>query len=660
MGASAMSARRGGWRLAANVVQRAAALSCLVSAYGCAVTGFADVRWLAAVSLSALVVATAPSHWAGSDGGPAPAGSWPSRAQLNSVFAPGWLLMVVAAVGKAVGINPYLATWTWVAGTVWLLVGAWLASPHPGGRRTPRSVWVWALVVLGVAIALRAWRMDTVPRYVHHDETVMSRAGFYYLADRLDWFTVRRDAGDFTNMPLAFIPAGIGVWVGGFNLFWARLPDVILGILSVWLVFDGLWRVSTTRLAVVAALLLATAHCHIAYSRIASTYITTAFFVALLFALSCRLWTAPTYFTAVLLGVSGVLGMQTYHASFATLPLLVACVLLLAVLQPRHWRAVAAPLAIFALTAVCAAGVFGVALWQARDIMFTRNSDLSIFAPAQMAKLQQAYGTDSAAMVVGRQAWSALQAFHFGRDTCEQYGIDQALADQYSAALLLPGAILALTQLRRFVPVNAFVITAGFLVFGIGLQHSTCHNRVTGALPLGMVFPAIAIVQCCSVLWEGRRPLRWLRDLSMVAILALCARENLLLYFTYYPGALGWGTDHSEAAWVAREYADRYTVHLVSWSFKYGPWDSQRLILADLPVDRNATDSDAAYIRDVQLTGSDLFIVSGMAPSSRDALLARFPQARHEIARRDPVKGPELYLIFVGEPRAPSSAESDR
>jgi hypothetical protein len=126
-----------------------------------------------------------------------------------------------------------------------------------------------------------------------------------------------------------------------------------------------------------------------------------------------------------------------------------------------------------------------------------------------------------------------------------------------------------------------------------------------------MVFPAIAIVQCTSVLWRGRLwPLQWLRAASVAALVALCAVASLRTYFSYYTGSLQFGTDHSEAAWIARDYADRYTVHLVSWSFRYGPWDSQELILAGVPVDRNDKDSDAAYIQTVQLTGSDLFIVS--------------------------------------------------
>ena len=642
--------------LIADIAQRVAAPICLVSAYEFAGTGFVDGRWLAAVILSALVVATAPPFWSAPESAVVPQLDWPSPARLATNFVPGWLLMLGAAAGKALGVAPWVATWTWLTGTVWLLTGAWLMSLSLPRLRPPRSVYAWALVVVGVATVLRAWHMDMVPRYVHHDEMVMSRCGLQYFIDRLDPFTVQPGAGDFTNMPLAFIPAGIGVWIGGLNLFWARLPDVILGILSVWLLFDGLWRVSTTRLAVVAALLLAANHCHIAYSRIASTYIHSAFFVSLLFALFSRLWTAPTYVTAVLLGVSGVLGMQTYHASFATLPLLIAAMLLLALLQPRRWRALAAPLAIFAVSALCAAGIFGVALWQARDIMFVRNREVSIFAPLAMQALKELYHTDSAAVVVARQAWNSLQAFHFGRDMCEQYSIDRPLADPYSAALVLVGAVLALARLRGFVSANAFVVTAGYLILGLGMQTTTCHNRVTGALPLGMVFPAIAIVQCSAVLWRGRRwPSRWLRDLSIAGIAAVCAVASLRTYFSYYPGAFLYGTEDSEAAWVAREYADRYTVHLVSWSFRDNQWDSQRLILADVPVDRNDKDSDAAYIQDVQVTGSDLFIVSGLASSSRDALLARFPQARAETMRRHPQGGPWLYLVFVGEPRPRSS-----
>ena len=230
--------------------------------------------------------------------------------------------MLGAAVGKLRGLDPYVATWTLAAGAAWLFAGAWRLSRRVPRLRTPRAVQLWGIVVLAVA--------DGVARLAHgyacRATCITTRRSCRSPAsatsvERLDWFTVQRSDGEFTNMPLAFIPAGVGVWIGGFDVFWARLPDVVLGILSVWLLFDGLWRVSTLRLAVVAALLLAANHCHIAFSRMASTYIDSAFVVSLLFALFSRLWTAPTYLGAVALAVSGVLGMQTYHASFAALPL---------------------------------------------------------------------------------------------------------------------------------------------------------------------------------------------------------------------------------------------------------------------------------------------------------------------------------------------------
>ncbi|MDX2166317.1 MAG: hypothetical protein SF182_04615 [Deltaproteobacteria bacterium] len=645
-------------RTLVDVAQRLAALAALVSAYYWAAGGFYDSRWLHALLIAALIVATARPRWVSTETAPAGLG-WPPARRLAIDFAPGWLLMLAAAAGKLAGLDAHLATWTWLAGALWLLIGAWNASPASTPAPPTHAVWIWTLVIVAVAIAVRAWRMDTIPRYVHHDEMVMARAGLRYLTDGLDWFTVKRDDGDFTNMPLAFIPAGIGVWLAGaFTLFWARLPDVVLGVLSVWLLFDGLRRVASLPLAVVAALLLAVNHTHIAYSRIASTYMHSAFCMSLLFALFARLWTRPSYLTAALLGVSGVLGMQTYHASFATLPLIVVAMLALGVLQWRRMRALAAPLAVFAISAVCAAGIFATAVWQARDLMFTRNREVSIFHPDHMATLQQFYGTDSAAVVTLRQVQRALASFQFGRDMCEQYMIDRPLADPYSGALLVVGAVLALARWRDFVTINAFVLTGGYLVLGIALQITTCHNRVTAALPLGMVFPAIAIVQCCGVLWDGRLAvLRWLRGLSMAAAVAGCAVASLWTYFVYYSGSMGYSTDHAEAAWIAREYADRYTVHLVSWSFKYGPWDSQRLILADTPVERNDTESDLAYINAVQLTGADLFIVSGFSPQSRDALLARFPQARSETVRRDLAGSPETFLVFVGEPRRGTSAD---
>jgi len=109
-----------------------------------------------------------------------------------------------------------------------------------------------------------------------------------------------------------------------------------------------------------------------------------------------------------------------------------------------------------------------------------------------------------------------------------------------------------------------------------------------------------------------------------------------------------------------RRYADRYKIHLVSWpctaaATAVGGYEGQRLIIGDIPVDRNRGTDGPGYINSVEVTGSDLFVVSGEQPQFRDALMARFPDARVEVWQRLPRAGPALFLIFVGPPRATSA-----
>ena len=140
-----------------------------------------------------------------------------------------------------------------------------------------------------------------------------------------------------------------------------------------------------------------------------------------------------------------LVGHDEMAAQLVPLVLLVAGILVsgwaLFVPHPAAIRTLQLLMAVFVVSAVCAAAIFGVAVWQARDLMFTRNREISIFAPDWMQQLQSQYHTDSAAVVVARQVWKSLEAFHFGRDMCEEYNIDFPLADPYSAALLLAGFI---------------------------------------------------------------------------------------------------------------------------------------------------------------------------------------------------------------------------
>jgi 4-amino-4-deoxy-L-arabinose transferase-like glycosyltransferase len=621
------------------------------------VSGF-DTPWLVLTAVAALIVATAPSQWA-APADPPDALPWPRGGELALNLIPGWTLMLLAPGLRAAKLAPHLVQRTWLAGAAWLLVGAWLLSRRqratlPSRAGASRAAWVWGVLIVAAAAALRLWAIDRVPRYVHCDEGTVSLIALdFFTRPEFDWFSF---VPSLSPLP-CYTLAGIGTYLFGFNLAAARLPDVLLGIASIAFVFDGLRRVSNLRVAVVGAALLATNHCHLAFSRIASSYIQTAFVVSYVFALFARVWTAPTYLNAALLGVGVGMGPLTYMPSTMMPPLLGAAIAVLWLLNPRRRRALLVPLAIFAISAATAAAPMAVAVWQRSDELFARSRTINIFVPDVMQSLkQEVYHTDSTAAVVVGHAWRALRAFHEGKDTNPEYGIWHPLADRYTAAFMIPGAVLMVLAVRQFLAANALIFTVGYLLLALGMQKTFGYERVTGALPLAMIVPAVALVQCWGTLWGGQRPwTRWGRDAGLAAGVALCAAGNFQIYFGEYARWLYFGDETSEAAWVAREHADAYTVHLIDW--KLPGHEGLRLVIGSATADDNPrillTPRDVDPVtqaRTVEAHDNDLFIVWSQDLPARDVLLERFPAAKVQEWGR-PREGPILYLIFVGPPR---------
>lgn len=562
--------------------------------------------------------------------------------------------MAIAAACKGLGASPRVVLAVWGLGAVWVTVRAWMLTRRErdvAPRPVPYAVWAWGALILVVATFLRGWAIDTVPRYVHCDEGTMTFAArTLYESTGVDWFSVLPNAGSYSIMQTFYGLVGLGTFVLGTTLGGARLSDVALGTLSVVFLFDAVRRVSTLRTAVVASLLLAVNHCHIAYSRIASGYIQTAFVVTAVLALFARTWSAPSVFAAVLLGLATALGIQTYPASTAVLPLLVAAGGGLWLVRPERRRALLVPALVVAITCATASAPFAVSMWNNREQMALRSRDINIFSPAKMAQLKrETYHTDSATTVVLNQAWNALRGFHVGADHQPQYGINQPMADRYTAALLVPGVVLAVLGLRQFLAVNALVFAIGYLLVGLGMQYAPGFNRTTGALPPAMILAAIAAVQCCSTLVSGTsRPAATVRVALLGLIVVVAAAANLRLYLVDYPGSLTYGDAASEAAWAARRYAGQYRIHFVNWSLP--GQEGLRLIIADLPLTLPPLADSVEYVQSVPVGPADLFIFALEDTAAIDALRERFPAARMAVWNGTADRGPALLLAFVDTP----------
>ena len=228
---------------------------------------------------------------------------------------------------------------------------AGVPRPPEPTNSTPVSVreGTLALAVIALAFALRIWLISTVG-LEHYDEGVYAMSGLG-LADEAQ--TPRLYPGQSRFSPLIYplLVAGSFRLLGGASDVAAILPNVLLGTLSVCL----LWWVGRRWFGPVAGLaaatLLATSELHIAMSRSALTDVSfTLFFLA---AIACFVEAKErdSLVWALLAGVVTGLAWNTkYHGWFALIP--TGAALLVLTVQnrwrdwPRPWRLWAASAAV--------------------------------------------------------------------------------------------------------------------------------------------------------------------------------------------------------------------------------------------------------------------------------------------------------------------------
>lgn len=660
--------------------RRLAALSCLATLSVAASNSF-QLPWVIATAVAALVVGLSSSDWI-TVSEPRPL-HWTGWAQVASHLVPGWVLLMLGAAGNLDYLPHKAALGLWIAGAAWALVGAWrlsrLYSP-PDAEAGSR----WPMIVVGAAVVafaafLRLWNLDTVPLNVDIDEGVMqlvARAVYRdpillkFAPHLLEAGVTPPDAvfapffsGGYTMMRLYYFVLGAGCEIFGFNLFGARVSDAIVGIVSVALLFDGLRRVSSPALATVAAVLLAAGHAHIAYSRVATGNIQTALAVALPFSLLCRLWAAPTYVNAVAMGIALALVVQLYQSS-VIVPGLLAAAVVLVLLKPVRWRTVFVAIAITVVTAVSAAMPFAAAAWKWSEGLLSRTNSMARTSPESLAALgREVYGTDRPEVALAYQVLNAVTVFQNGSDISTPYGVHAPMADRYTAALMIPGFVVALLTLRNVVSAGALVFTFGYLLTGLALVYPIGYQRATGALPAAAAIAALGLVQCADVLWKGSSPLlRIGRFLTLAVFTSLCVAASLHVYFVEYDLAFARTTTDVEAGWAARRYGSDYRVHFLSCLRRITdlgqPMPSCEYldILAGDVGFRPLEGDPIGYVKTTPATGADLFILWPGQTDLLAALLERFPQARVERWRAEMSEEGRLYLVFVGEPRSTAAA----
>ncbi len=402
-----------------------------------------------------------------------------------------WGALLSALVASALVSGPVealAAQWFWIAGIVLLVIAAlvWPAPPPLPLSRLRwrlaadttsrdqsrwRALWNtwgdWLLVggLLAVGLALRLPNLATMPYVVHGDEASCALEALRWLHGEVHTLF----STGWYGLPVAGfgIPALV-MHFAGDDLFGLRLSSVIVGLLSLVLMYLLAREFAGRRVAFVATALLTFSHLHIQFSRSGIHYIHALFAVELTLWLLVRALRDRSAVAAVLAAVAMSLSAQVYFSArlvFVIVPLFIAGLLLL----NRSLLAGRASTFGWLLAGVVAAlGPLGAYFHANSNPLNSRTNEVLILSQTPWLRdhLIGQFGTADIPTVLLRQL-AAVPLIPVGvADQSTQYGPHYSLLDIGVATLVTIGFFYALLRLREPAYLLLSIWITGTVMFG--------------------------------------------------------------------------------------------------------------------------------------------------------------------------------------------------
>lgn len=530
-----------------------------------------------------------------------------------------WVCMIGTALAIALSVGAYigarefasrpLAQWLWIASVALLLVavsfwrsksssddGFWCLFPEAVEPESDlaRSSWIarfWRrygdlallAVLVGGALVLRLPNLTELPYVVHGDEASNGEQALRWLnGDVTSLLSV-----GWYGLPMGGygLPALV-MRIAGADLYGLRLSSVIIGVLSIALLYALVREVAGRRPAFVAAGLMAVANPHIQWSRMGIHYIHAPAVILFTLWMLVRALRRNNAFAAVAAGVGLSLSLQVYFSAriiFAIVPLFLVS---LFVLNRRVLAGRIGLLGWLALGAIVACGPLVVYFVTDAGALVGRAQEVLILnGTAYMhGHLQSLFNTDDLSAIIRRQLGAVPLLLSGLADQSEQYGPHYAMEDPLVAGLMLVGFWLALLRLRR--PMNlllAIWVVATLIFGGVLTIDMPWWPRLLAMLPALCLLAAVALERMLRLLestltvglaWFaglGRRGSRWRLSIAHVLlaaqILGLIATadvvayslgESIQNYFVAYPMQVNrdsYRTRYTDVSYLAAQQA---------------------------------------------------------------------------------------------------------
>jgi 4-amino-4-deoxy-L-arabinose transferase-like glycosyltransferase len=471
-----------------------------------------------------------------------------------------WVRLGLAAAGAALAFITVLQLnrpqdsyqsifWCWVASIVLVLLAMLPPWNELAGAirafflhaRTWEVLVVLLLVVL--ALALRAWRIDTIPWTVGGDEGSQGLWARDMLAGKLPnmfglgWLSVPN---------LSFYWQAAWFRIFGDNVVGLRIPWAVVGAGTVLGSYLLVRRLFDRWLATLTAVLLGTYHFHIHYSRLGSNQIADPFFTvwALYFMViglkSKRTW--PWAASGVIAGLA-----LYFHAGPRQVPIILVAVLAWIALTDfgtlrERSSAILGMLGAFLVTV----GPMALVAIESPNDFNARLNQVGIFQSGLIDRIAEATGKTRLAVLL-EQIRQAFFAFNWSKDRVVWYGPTIPLLQFGASIFFVLGAAFSVSRLRQW----RYALFVIWFVLVVGMGGALTENPpssqrlVSSAVPVAF-FIAVALV-------ELGRAVQSLGQMPRVGRYALAGAAALLIsiasinfYFGPYQNSWTYGSFNAE------------------------------------------------------------------------------------------------------------------
>lgn len=570
---------------------------------------------------------------------------WLSKSPPQSNFSRYfWLWLAATGLYVLAVVPSYSISWD---------VGAWW-------ERNRQLILQLSALVLGTFL-LRFWRVSSWPFTLGGDEASQGLEAVRVLEGTLrNPFTT-----GWLGVPtMSFFFNSWSIDLFGSTVFALRIPWVLVGTATVLVVFFLVKRLMGVRLAWVTAVILATYHYHIHYSRLGSNQIADPFFLSLALLFLYRALDRKNNLDWALTGVVTALALYFYAGARLTPVIIIVVLGYLFVREPKQFfpqngRGI--------LIAVGAFLIVGAPMIQYGltfpDDFNARVNEVGIFQSGWLDSAMELEGTGSIPILI-EQFRRAVLAFNFYPDRTVWYGLREPLLSPFWGVMFWVGMGFGVIRLfgrgsnPRYAPMVA-LWWGGMLLGGFLTESPPSSQRlITLAVPVSF-FLAVAIWQIIrlvlGVLSHGNYP-SWVANGLLTGAVVLFSLGSLHLYFVeYLPQRIYGGPNAEMATTIAPELLPLKHDHefvFVGPPHMYWGFSTLRYLVPNATaqdvVEPIGDIADMSAIEFAPENGA-VFIFHTARADEFDYIEARYPGGRFKEIK-SPVNGRLLATLYVQPP----------